>query len=148
MKTIDEILAKYRDRSELIEILSEIQENFGYLSEENMRRIEQVLKIPLVEIYGVATFYASFKLRPAGRHTIKVCKGTACHVKKADTIQNCIEELLNVKDKETTEDGRFTLECVNCIGACAKAPNIMIDEEVFGELTKEKVEKILKDYKA
>lgn len=148
MKTIDEILAKYRDRSELIEILSEIQENFGYLSEENMRRVEQVLKIPLVEIYGVATFYASFKLRPVGRHIIKVCKGTACHVKKADAIQNCIEELLGVKDKETTEDERFTLECVNCIGACAKAPNIMIDEEVFGELTREKVEKILKEYKA
>jgi len=148
MKTIDEILAKYRDRSELIEILSEVQENFGYLSEENMRRVEQVLKIPLVEIYGVATFYASFKLRPVGRHIIKVCKGTACHVKKADAIQNCIEELLGVKDKETTEDERFTLECVNCIGACAKAPNIMIDEEVFGELTREKVEKILKEYKA
>ena len=147
MKNIDEILGKHKSGSELIDILSEIQEEYGYLSEENMRRIEQNLGIPLVDIYGVATFYSSFKFRPSGKHIIRVCKGTACHVKKADMIEGSIEEMLNVRNKETTEDGLFTLECVNCIGACAKAPNIMIDDTVYGELTKEKLEKIISEYK-
>ncbi len=147
MKKTEEILAKYSDRSELIDILEEIQESFGYISEENMRKIEQTLKIPLVDIYGVATFYSAFKLKPSGKHIIRVCKGTACHVKKADLIQSRIEELLGIKGGETTKDKKFTLELVNCIGACAKAPNIMIDDEVFGELTKEKIDKILKEVK-
>lgn len=147
MKTIEEILSRYRDRSDLIDILEDIQDNFGYLSEENMRETEQKLEIPLVEIYGAATFYAAFKFRPPGRHLLKVCKGTACHVKKADAIQTCIEELLNVRAGETTEDRMFTLECVRCIGACAKAPNIMIDDMVFGDLTIEKVGKIIKEFR-
>ena len=146
MKTIGEITSKYHDRSDLIDLLSEVQEEFGYLSEDNMRSIEQSLGIPLVEIYGVATFYASFKLQPVGRHIIRVCKGTACHVKKADMIEGVLDEVLGIRDKQTTEDGRFTLELVNCIGACAKAPNIMIDDTVYGELTREKVEKILKEF--
>jgi NADH-quinone oxidoreductase subunit E len=146
MKTIDEMIAKHPDQSDLIDLLSEIQEEYGYLSEENMRYIEQKLGIPLVEIYGVATFYASFRLKPVGKHIIRVCKGTACHVKKADLIEGVIDDVLGIRDKETTEDGRFTLERVNCIGACAKAPNIMVDDVVYGELTKEKVEKILKEF--
>jgi len=146
MKTIDEMIAKHLDQSDLIDLLSEIQEEYGYLSAENMRYIEQKLGIPLVEIYGVATFYASFRLKPVGKHIIRVCKGTACHVKKADMLEGVIDDVLGIQDKETTEDGRFTLERVNCIGACAKAPNIMIDDVVYGELTKEKVEKILKEF--
>jgi NADH-quinone oxidoreductase subunit E len=146
MKTIGEIISKYGDKSDLIDLLSEVQEEYGYLSEDNMRAIEQSLGIPLVDVYGVATFYSSFKLRPAGRHIIRICKGTACHVKKADMIEGVLDELLGIQDKQTTEDGRFTLELVNCIGACAKAPNIMLDDKVYGELTKEKVEKILKEF--
>lgn len=146
MKTIDEMIAKHLDQSDLIDLLSEIQEEYGYLSADNMREIEQRLGIPLVEIYGVATFYASFRLKPVGKHIIRVCKGTACHVKKADMLEGVIDDVLGIRDKETTEDGLFTLERVNCIGACAKAPNIMIDERVYGELTKEKVEKILKEF--
>lgn len=146
MKTIDEIISKHLESSDLIDLLSEIQEEYGYLSEDNLKEIERRLGIPLVEIYGVATFYAAFRLKPVGRHIIRVCKGTACHVKKADMIEGVIEDVLGIQDKETTEDGRFTLERVNCIGACAKAPNIMIDEVVYGELTKEKVEKLLKGF--
>ena len=146
MKTIGEIISKYRDRSDLIDLLSEVQEEYGYLSEDNMRIIEQSLDIPLVDIYGVATFYSSFKLNPVGRHIIRVCKGTACHVKKADMIEGVLDDLLGLRDKQTTEDGRFTLELVNCIGACAKAPNIMIDDKVYGELTKEKAERIIKEF--
>jgi NADH-quinone oxidoreductase subunit E len=146
MKTIDEMIAKHLDQSDLIDLLSEIQEEYGYLSAENMRYIEQKIGIPLVEIYGVATFYASFRLKPVGKHIIRVCKGTACHVKKADMIESVIDDVLGIQDKETTEDGLFTMERVNCIGACAKAPNMMIDDAVYGELTKEKVEKILKEF--
>ena len=146
MKTIDEMIAKHLEQSDLIDLLSEIQEEYGYLSVDNMRYIEQKLGIPLVEVYGVATFYASFRLKPVGKHIIRVCKGTACHVKKADMIEGVIDDVLGIRDKETTEDGRFTLERVNCIGACAKAPNIMVDDVVYGELTKEKVEKILKEF--
>ena len=147
MKTIDELISKHLEASDLIDLLSEIQDEYGYLPEDSLREIEQKLGTPLVEIYGVATFYASFKLKPVGKHIIRVCKGTACHVKKADMIEGVIEDMLGIRDKETTEDGLFTLERVNCIGACAKAPNIMIDEVVYGELTKGKVEKLLKDFR-
>jgi len=145
-KTIEGILAKYSERSDMIDVLEEIQETFGYVSEENMRKVEQALKIPLVDIYGVVTFYSAFKLKPSGKHVIRVCKGTACHVKKASLIQTTVEELLRIREGETTKDGKFTLEYVNCIGACAKAPNMMIDEEVYGELTKDKVARILKEF--
>lgn len=147
MERIEEILAKYSDRSELIDVLEEIQEAFGFISEEHMRLIEQRLKIPLVDVCGVATFYAAFKLKSSGRHVIKLCSGTSCHVKKSDVLHAYMEEKLKVKDSETTEDGRFTLESVNCIGACARAPAMMIDDEVFGELTKEKIDRILENFK-
>lgn len=147
MGKIDGILAKYSDRSELIDVLEEVQEAFGFISEEHMRLIEQRLKIPLVDICGVATFYAAFKLKPSGRHVIMVCSGTSCHVKQSDVLHSYIEERLKVKDGETTEDGRFTLESVNCIGACARAPAMMIDGEVFGELTKEKIDGILEQFR-
>lgn len=147
MEKIDEILSKYSDRSELIDVLEEIQETFGYLSEEHMRKVEQTLKIPLVDVYGVATFYATFKLKPSGRHVIKICTGTTCHVKQSDVFHSYLEEKLDVGGGETTKDGRFTLEPVNCIGACAYAPAMMVDGEVFGELTKEKIDKILENFK-
>jgi NADH:ubiquinone oxidoreductase subunit E len=147
MVSTDEILNRYSSRSDLIAVLEDIQETFGYVSEDNMRRIEQKLKIPIVDIYGVVTFYAAFKLTASGKHVIKVCSGTACHVKRSDLIHEYIEEKLGVKDKETTKDGLFTLESVNCLGACAYAPSMMIDEEVFGQLTKEKVDRVLAGYK-
>jgi len=147
MASVDEILSRYSDRSDLIAVLEDVQESFGYVSEENMRRIEQKLKIPLVDIYGVVTFYAAFKLKPSGRHVIKVCSGTACHVKRSDLIHSYLMEKLGVKDLETTPDGRFTLESVNCLGACAYAPSMMVDEEVFGKLTKEKADQVLERFK-
>ncbi len=147
MKTIEGILAKYSGRSDLITVLEEIQEEFGYVSEENMRRVEQALKIPLVDIYGVVTFYAAFKLKPSGKHVIRVCSGTACHVKRSDLIHAYIKETLGLKDNETTEDGVFTLESVNCLGACAYAPTMMVDNEVFGQLTREKVDRVLAKFK-
>lgn len=147
VEKIEEILARYSDRSELIDVLEEVQESFGFVSEAHMRLIEQRLKIPLVDICGVATFYAAFKLKPSGRHVIMVCSGTSCHVKHSDLLHSHLEECLKIKDGETTEDGRFTLESVNCIGACARAPAMMVDGEVFGELTKEKIDRILEGFK-
>jgi NADH-quinone oxidoreductase subunit E len=143
---IDQVLSRYSGRSDLIAALEDIQETFGHVSEDHMRAVEQALRIPLVEVYGVATFYAGFKLKPSGRHIIRVCSGTACHVKRSDIIHSYIGEALGVKDGETTQDGRFTLESVNCIGACAYAPSMMVDGEVFGQLTREKVDKVLEKY--
>jgi len=147
VEKIDEILAKYSDRSELIDILEDIQGVFGFLSESNMRRVEQKLGIPLVDIYGVATFYSEFKLKPSGKHTIKICTGTTCHVKDSSQLHSYLEEKLNIRNGETTKDGLFTLECVNCIGACAYAPAMMVDKEVFGQLTKEKIDEVLKKFR-
>jgi len=127
-------------------MLEDIQAEYGYISEENMRKVEQDLKIPLVDIYGVVTFYSAFKLKPSGKHTIKVCTGTACHVKKSDSLKEHLMKALSVKEGETTSDGKFTLELVNCIGACAKSPAMMIDEKVYGELTAKKIDSILKEY--
>ena len=147
MNSIDGILARYSDQSELIDILEEIQETFGYLSEENMRRVEQKLKIPLVDICAAATFYSAFKLKPSGRHSIRICSGTTCHVRESSILHAYLEEKLKIKDGETTHDGRFTLERVNCIGACAYAPAMMVDEEVFGKLTKKKIDEVLEQFK-
>jgi NADH-quinone oxidoreductase subunit E len=147
MASVDEILSRYSERSDLIAVLEDIQAAFGFVSEENMRLVEQRLKIPLVDVFGVVTFYAGFKMKPSGRHLIKVCSGTACHVKRSDLIHAYLEEKLGIRDKETTKDGLFTLESVNCLGACAYAPTMMIDDEVFGQLTREKADKVLEGFK-
>jgi NADH-quinone oxidoreductase subunit E len=147
MARLEEILGRYSSRSDLIALLEDIQSEFGYVSREHMQKIEQTLRIPLVDIYGVVTFYSAFKQSPPGKHVIKVCTGTACHVKRSDVVHTYLIEKLGIKDKETTSDGLFTLEPVNCLGACAYAPTMMIDEEVFGQLTAEKVDKILGKFK-
>jgi NADH-quinone oxidoreductase subunit E len=147
MVSADEMVSRYSSRSDLIAVLEDIQEAFGYVSEEHMHLIEQRLKIPLVDIYGVVTFYSAFKLKPSGRHVIKVCSGTACHVKRSDLIHSYLVEKLGIEDSETTKDGRFTLESVNCLGACAYAPSMMIDDRVFGQLTREKADKVLEEFK-
>jgi NADH-quinone oxidoreductase E subunit len=134
-------------RACLIDALAEVQEKEGYISEDSMRKVQEKLEVPLVEIYGVITFYSEFKLIPSGRHTIKICKGTACHVKKADGLHEHLRDLFDVKPDGTTSDGRFTIEVVNCIGACAKAPAVMIDGEVYGELTCEKLDEVLEQYR-
>lgn len=147
MSEIKDILSKYSGRSDLIDALEEIQALRGYVSMADMKAIEEEMEIPLVEIHGVVTFYSEFKLKPAGRHTLRICKGTACHVKGADSIQEAIEEALKITSGEVTEDGRFSIQEVNCIGACAKAPAVMIDDTVHGELTVEKIRKIISEYK-
>ena len=135
----------------LITILQQAQDIYGYLSLDAIRYISEKTGIKPAQIYGVATFYAQFRLQPIGKYLIMLCKGTACHVNGADLVEEAICEHLGIQDGETTEDGLFTLNNVACLGCCSLAPVMMIQsadgEETFGNLTKDTVKKILDDYK-
>ncbi|MCL2290754.1 MAG: NADH-quinone oxidoreductase subunit NuoE [Bacteroidetes bacterium] len=135
---IESIIPKYKDKKGgLITLLQEIQTVYTYLPKAALQRVEEELNYPLSELYAVATFYAQFKLKPSGKYSIKVCKGTACHVQNANAVMNALSEHLKVNDGETTEDGKFTLEAVSCLGCCSLAPAIMIGDETFGKLSGE-----------
>lgn len=121
-------------------MLQETQKSLGYLSREAMEIVSEELGVPLAELYGVATFYAQFHLKPRGRHIIRVCRGTACHVRGSAKIMDNIMKMLNVKENETTEDLRFTLEPVACLGCCGLAPVVMIDEDTHGRLSNDEAE--------
>lgn len=144
-----EILNKYENNHyKLIPILQEIQEEYKYLPEEIMTYISTALGISSAQIYGVATFYSHFTLVPKGKHIIKVCDGTACHVKKSGDILNTLQSELNLTDKKTnSDDGLFTLETVACLGACGLAPVVVIDEKVYGSVTPQKIKSLIKDIK-
>ena len=130
-----------------IGILQELQEKEGYISRDQIIKISKELDIPAVELYGVATFYSQFKLSKTGKHRISLCRGTACHVKKSAELLHYLEEVLGMKAGETDKAGKITLEVVNCIGACAKAPAMMINNKVYGELTREKIKQFLEELK-
>ncbi len=134
------ILDKYdRNPAKLIPILQELQAEYTYLPEEIMTFISVALDISPSSVYGVATFYSHFTLEPKGKHVIKVCDGTACHVKKSQGILDALEKSLGLsKDKQTTDDQLFTLETVACLGACGLAPVVVIDEKVHGLMTPER----------
>lgn len=145
---IDQILERYPGRpSSLIPMLQASQERFGYLPREVMERISDHLGLPESKVYGVATFYAQFRLEPLGDHVIKVCHGTACHVKGAENMTETLENELGVDSGETTDDGSFTLETVACLGCCSLAPVIMVDDSVHGNLTRDKVKEVLEDHR-
>jgi len=130
----------------LIPALQATQNLYGYLSKEAMERIARELRIPFSEVFGVATFYSQFRLKPPGKHIIHVCSGTACHVRGGENVLSTVEELLGIKRGGTTSDFKFSLESVACLGACGLAPVIMIDADSFGRLTKEKITQILEQY--
>jgi NADH-quinone oxidoreductase subunit E len=119
---------------------------YGYLPEPVLKEISRLTDIPLTRIFGVVTFYSQFTLIPRGRHAIKICSGTACHVKGAEDVKQKIKDLLNVKEGETTPDYQFTLETIACFGTCFLAPVMMVDERYFGKLTVDKVSDIIKRY--
>ncbi len=123
----------------LISILQEAQERFGYLSEEVMAGIAKFLRLPESTVFGVATFYAQFKFTPTGKKIVKVCRGTACHVKGGERILESIQRELGIQPGQTTDDFEYSLEVVACIGACALAPTILIDNEVQRKMTPRKV---------
>jgi NADH:ubiquinone oxidoreductase subunit E len=144
MKQIDDILLKYcPDRSNLLPILNEMQNQFGYLSREAMEAVARYLRLTDGTVYGVATFYPGFKFTPSGRHCVKACRGTACHVKGAKKVLGELEKRLGIKPGETTEDLEYSLDTVACTGACALAPVVIIDDEPHGEMTSQKVEEVL-----
>jgi NADH:ubiquinone oxidoreductase subunit E len=145
---LNQILSRFEGkRDDLITILQETQEEFRYLPEEAMDRIAKFLNISVTEVYGVASFYALFRLEPSGKKTCRVCRGTACHVRGGANILRQVEKRLGVKAGETTKDMEYTLETVACIGACALAPNISIDKETHGLVNSEKLEEVFGDYK-
>jgi NADH-quinone oxidoreductase subunit E len=142
------IFNKYEanDRSALIPLLQDAQNIYGYLPETVMQEIADFVDLPLSRVYGVATFYNQFRLKPLGKNVIRVCRGTACHVKNSANILQALEIELGVKAGGTTRDKMFTLETVACIGACSIAPVIVINNDFYGRITVKEIPKILKKY--
>lgn len=147
---MEKIFAKYppKDRSNLIAILQDIQDEKGFLPRQALVCVAEFLDVPFSTVYGVATFYNQFRLTPLGKYIIRVCRGTACHVKNSANLLFNLENELGIKAGETTKDGLFTLEVVACIGACSIAPVININDEYYGRLTSKDIPKILKKLKA
>jgi len=144
---VNQVLKKHQhDESRLVDILQDIQAEIGYLPKEALEEAGKGLGVPLSRVYGVATFFKAFSLTPRGRHLINVCLGTACHVRGADKVLESIEKALKIKTGQTTKDLRFTLETVNCVGACALGPMVIVGEDYHGEMTPEGVAAVLKEY--
>lgn len=138
------LLEQWRDaKGNVIPLLQKTQDLFGYLSQDAMSAIARVTGKAPAEIYGVATFYAQFRFKPYGRHVLKVCHGTACHVQGADTLDTVLGMKLGAKPGDTTSDGEFSVERVACLGCCSLAPVVMIDGEVYGRLSGDKMGKIV-----
>ena len=133
--------------SNLIAVLQEVQERFGYLPAPALRQISRQTRIPLSRVYGVLSFYAQFYTEPHGRHTVRCCRGTACHVKGAGRVLDAVERGLGIGEGETTPDLMFYLETVACLGTCFLAPAMMIDNLYFGKLTPRRVQSILQSYR-
>jgi NADH-quinone oxidoreductase subunit E len=145
---IDSIIDKYVDqKGALIQLLLDIQKEFRWIPQEAVLRINQRLKIPVSEIYRVASFYTSLSLKPRGRHIIRVCLGTACYVRGGPRILDSIERTFDVKPGETTSDGRFSLETVSCLGCCDLGPVIELDGKYQGRVTPANLGDILLQYK-
>lgn len=141
---LNEILSSYQGQEEeLIPILQQVQQVFGYLPEPAMKRIARFLKLPESTVFGVGTFYAQFKLVPSGRNIIKVCRGTACHVRDATSILSEVEKQLGIKPGESTPDLEYALEAIACFGSCALAPVMVIGHNVYGRMTPAKVKEAL-----
>jgi len=136
-----------RDKSNLIPLLQKVQKIEGYISPESVKEIGHHLNVSENYIYGVASFYAQFRFTRPGKHTIKVCLGTACHVRGGERVLENIEEDLKIKDNETTPDYKFSLERVACFGCCALAPVMVVDEKVYGSMTPAKAREILSQYR-
>jgi NADH-quinone oxidoreductase subunit E len=140
-------ITKYNnEKKALISILQDIQEEYNYLPQEALRIVSKALGIPLIDIFGVATFYRAFSLEPRGKHLITVCLGTACHVRGGPKILEEFERKLNIEAGETSKDGQFTLETVACLGCCAIGPVVVVDGDYYAQTTIRKVGPILKQH--
>jgi NADH-quinone oxidoreductase subunit E len=138
------VLSSYQGSDEeLIPILQQVQQVFGYVPEITIREIARFLHLPEITVFGVATFYAQFKLAPTGRNIVKVCRGTACHVRNGAQLLKELEKQLGIKPGETTPDLKYGLETVACFGACALSPIVVVNDKVYGRMTPQKVKDIL-----
>lgn len=144
---VEAILDNYqRNRGLLVSILQDIQAEYSYLSKEALVQVSQGLGVALSQVYSVATFFKAFSLKPRGRHLINVCLGTACHVRGAVRVLEEIERGLGIKAGETTEDLKYTLETVNCVGACALGPIVIVNGKYLGQMKTDKVKSLLESY--
>ncbi len=146
----EEILNRVRQENgiginddDLIPILQEIQDSYGYLPHQILSWVSKETKIPESRMLGVITFYEQFHLEPRGKHIIRCCRGTACHVREGQKIVSAISDILGINGGETTEDLKFTFETVACLGTCALAPVLVIDDKYYGKMTPKKIEKVL-----
>jgi len=145
---VKSILARYDDDAGmLVPILQDVQAEYNYLPKEALVQVGKGLDVPFSQVYSVASFFKTFSLKPRGRHLINVCLGTACHVRGAARVLDEVERELNIKSGETTEDLRYTLETVNCVGACALGPIVVVDGSYSGQMTGNKVKPLLESYK-
>ena len=141
---LNKVFSRYKGvRGDIIPILQDIQKELGYVPTEAMEETANFLKVPRSAVYGVATFYAQFYFEKRGEHIIRICRGTACHVKGSLEIMEAICRKLDVEPGGTSKDGKFTLERVACVGSCALAPVVVIDDKVFADMTPDKTEKLL-----
>lgn len=143
---IEKIQAKEHPESYLIAVLQKVQEAQGYLSREAMDEVAQRMQIPTAKVTGAATFYHFFNFAPKGEHTVTVCMGTACFVRGAGDVLEKFEEILGIRQGDTTADGTFSIENARCIGACALAPVVVVDGRVFGNVQPSDVRGILEEY--
>ena len=142
-----EILNKYQDASDVIAVLQDVQAKFGYLSQENLRKISQHFSVSYAYLHSIVSFYKSFSLEKKGKLTIKVCDGTACHIKGSVKILDELYRLLGLRAGQTDQDGLFTLETVACLGVCAIAPVMLINEDYYGNLQVGQIAEIIQKYK-
>ncbi len=148
LEKVDEIIKKYDSKdSWLVMVLQDLQDEFNYLPAEVLKRVAEKLKISLSRVFSVATFYSSFSLTERGKHLIKVCDGTACHLRGFVNISDEITRHIGIKAGQTTKDKKFTLEVVACLGACALAPVMSVNSEYHGSMTAEKIAETLDQYK-
>lgn len=145
---LDSILSRYEcDPWDLIPVLQDIQDSYSYLPKEELQEVSKRLNVPLTQIFSVVTFFKMFSLLPKGRHQVKVCLGTTCHLRGGGRLVESLSNRLGVEPGYTTKDMEFSLETVGCLGSCAQAPVMMVDDKYFGRTSVDRVPKILKLYK-
>lgn len=146
VRYIEECCAKKNPNSHLISVLHKVQDHFGFLAKEHMDAVSILMQIPSTKVTGVATFYHFFNFTPRGKHRISLCMGTACFVKGAGHVLNKLKDLLGIDIGQTTPDAQFSIDVARCVGACALAPVMIVDEKVYAEVKPDQVAKILAEY--
>lgn len=144
---ITAIICKYpREERFSLGIMQDLQRQFNYVPREGMEMIAEYLSVPLSDLYSMATFYKALSLKPKGEFNIKLCDGTACHIRGSQQLIDGLYRILGLHPGETTQDGKFSIETVNCVGSCAQAPVVVINEECYGKMTQEKLIQLIKNY--